>query len=164
MLHGFHKLEKSDFQAAFGIMLGIGMVSGLSSSVEYNFLLAPLGATSVIAFLAYDSEFAAPRNIVGGYCATSVVGVGTALFLGHTWWSYALGVALAMLIKRALGVVHPPSAAVPIIIISMEDRQAMLEFALESVLPGVLVLAATAVVYNRYILKLDYPLWDRQAV
>ncbi len=155
------RITKEDWQAAFGIALAIGLVSLLSLSVSYNFLLAPFGATSVIAFLAHDSEFAAPKNILGGYFTTSIVGAGVALFLGHSWWSYALGVAAAMLVKKFFGVVHPPSAAIPILIISMENGRAMLYFVLESILPGLLVLVGTAIFYNRYILKNGYPLWKK---
>lgn len=156
---GMYKLQKADWQAAFGIVLAIGCVSGLADSMHYDLLLAPFGATSVIAFAAYQSNFAAPRNIIGGYVVTSLIGVGTALLLGHTWWTYALGVAAAMLVKKWLNVMHPPSAAIPIIIINISNDAAMLEFALGSVLPGLSVLVTTAVIYNRFILKNGYPLW-----
>lgn len=128
--------------------------------MESHFLLAPFGATGVIAFLTHDSEFAAPKNIFCGYLITSVIGVAVAFLLGHSWWTYAFGVAAALLLKKACNTVHPPSAAMPILLISIEDQK-LLQFALESVLPGLLVLIFTAIVYNRYLIKNGYPLWSR---
>ena len=157
-----HRLSRADFEAALGVILSIGFVSGISSSMEYNFLLAPFGATSVIAFLTHDSQFAAPKNILCGYLITSVTGVAVAFLLGHSWWTYAFGVAAAMLLKKACNTVHPPSAAMPILLISI-DEKSLLHFALESVLPGLLVLVLTAIVYNRYLLKNGYPLWSFKA-
>lgn len=158
MLKQFKNITKKDLQAAFGVFISIGAVSAVSISVEHSILLAPFGATSVIAFLTHSSEFAAPRNIIGGYVVTSIAGVGIAFFLGHSWWTYALGVALALLLKRIAGVVHPPSAAMPIILINTEDGR-LLDFAICSVLPGLIVLVAVAILYNRYLLGNKYPVW-----
>lgn len=155
-----YKLKKTDWQAGLGIIMAIGLVSGLANSIHYDLLLAPFGATSIIAFAAPKSEFAAPRNIIGGYVLTVLVGVGIALTLGHNWWTYALGVAAAMLLKKTFNVMHPPSAAIPIIIININNDYAMLEFAIESVLPGLLLLVLIAVIYNRFILKNGYPVWS----
>lgn len=76
-----YKLKKTDWQAGLGIIMAIGLVSGLANSIHYDLLLAPFGATSIIAFAAPKSEFAAPRNIIGGYVLTVLVGVGIALTL-----------------------------------------------------------------------------------
>lgn len=152
-------MQQRTWLAAFGATIGIGAVAALSSSMEYNFLLAPFGATSIIAFLTYDSDFARPKNILGGYIVTSVIGVGVAVLLGHSWWTYALGVGLAMLAKVLLRVVHPPSAAMPILLIHANESNLM-EFVVESVFPGLLLLVMIAVVYNRYILRNGYPIWN----
>lgn len=141
-----------------GIGIAIGLVAGISSSLQYHFLLAPFGATAVIAFLLSDTPAAAPKRILGGYLVTSIIGVGVAIVLGHSWWTYALGVALAMLIKKMLDVVHPPSAAVPILLISLDEGK-LFEFVADDLLPGLAVLVGVAIVYNRYIVRNGYPLW-----
>ena len=60
-------MKRDEILAAIGIFLGIGTVSLVAKSVDNNILLAPFGATSIIAFLLYDSEYAQPRNIILGY-------------------------------------------------------------------------------------------------
>lgn len=151
-------IGKDDIEAAVGIFLGIGMVALVSKSIDDNLLLAPFGATSIIAFLKYDSEFAQPRNIILGYLITSTVGVLTVYALGHNWFSYALGVAVAMLIKVQCNAVHPPSAAMPIILIQIKEST-MLGYLIYEAMPGLVLLVAVAVIYNRYVLHKDYPLW-----
>ncbi len=154
----FRLISKDEIEAAVGIFLGIGMVALVSKSIDDNFLLAPFGATSIIAFFKYDSEFAQPRNIILGYLITSVVGVLTVYTLGHNWFSYALGVAVAMLIKVQCNAVHPPSAAMPIILIQIKEST-MIGYLIYEAMPGLVLLVAVAIIYNRYILHKDYPLW-----
>lgn len=154
----FRLIRKEDIEAAVGIFLGIGMVALVSKSIDDNLLLAPFGATSIIAFLKYDSEFAQPRNIILGYFITSVVGVLTVYVLGHNWFSYALAVSLAMLVKVQCNAVHPPSAAMPIILIQTKEST-MLGYLIYEAAPGLILLVAVAIIYNRYVLCKNYPLW-----
>ncbi len=154
-------IKKDDILSAIGIFCGIGLVSYVARSIDNNLLLAPFGATSIIAFLTPDSEFAQPRNIILGYCITSSVGLTAIYLLGHNWFSYALAVAIAMLVKVAFNAVHPPSAAMPIILLQDNDS-GVLAYVLFDVLPGLLLLVSTAIIYNRYLLHKDYPVWRRK--
>ena len=87
-------MKKDEILSAIGIFFGIGIVALVSKSIDNNLLLAPFGATSIIAFLLYDSEYAQPRTIILGYIITSIVGILMAYILGHNWIVYALGVAI----------------------------------------------------------------------
>lgn len=151
-------INKEEIEAAVGIFLGIGMVALVSKSIDDNLLLAPFGATSIIVFLKYDSEFAQPRNIILGYLITSIVGVLTVYILGHNWFAYALSVSSAMLIKVEYNAVHPPSAAMLIILIQIKEST-MIGYLIYEAMPGLILLVAVAIIYNRYILHKDYPLW-----
>lgn len=151
--------QRDTLLAVVGATIGIGAVAAVSSSIEYNILLAPFGATSIIVFLTHDSNFARPKNILGGYIVTSIIGVAVAGLLGHSWWSYALGVGLAMWVKVLLRVVHPPSAAMPILLLHANETD-LLVYVAESVIPGLLLLIAIAIIYNRYILRNGYPIWN----
>ena len=69
-----------------------------------------------------------------------------------------LAVAVAMLIKVQCNAVHPPSAAMPIILIQIKEST-MLGYLIYEAMPGLVLLVAVAVIYNRYVLHKDYPLW-----
>lgn len=153
-------MKKDEILSAIGIFFGIGIVALVSKSIDTNLLLAPFGATSIIAFLLYDSEYAQPRNIILGYIITSIVGILMAYILGHNWIVYALGVAIAMLVKSWFKAIHPPSAAMPIILLKANE-QGIINYFLFDVIPGICLLVFIAIVYNRFILHRDYPLWHR---
>ena len=154
------RLTANELAAALGIFIGIGLVAFVAQSVDDNLLLAPFGATSIIAFLVPESDFAQPRNIILGYIITSGVGLSAASLLGHNWFSYALAVALAMLIKVLFNAVHPPSAAMPIILLH-DSGANIFYYVLHDVLPGICLLVFVAVIYNKYIRGLNYPWWQR---
>ena len=153
-------MKKEEILSAIGIFLGIGIVSLVSKSVDDNILLAPFGATSIIAFLLCETEYAQPRNIILGYIITSLVGIIVVFLLGHSWLVYALAVALSMLVKSWFKAIHPPSAAMPIILIKANE-QGIIHYFLADVLPGIFILVLVAVIYNRYILQKDYPIWNK---
>lgn len=153
-------MKKDELLSAIGIFFGIGIVALVSDSIDDNLLLAPFGATSIIAFLLYDSEYAQPRNIILGYIITSIVGILIAHILGHNWIVYALGVAIAMLVKSWFKAIHPPSAAMPIILLKANE-QGIVHYFLFDVVPGICLLVLIAIIYNRFILHRDYPLWRR---
>lgn len=154
-------MKRDEILAAIGIFLGIGTVSLVAKSVDNNILLAPFGATSIIAFLLYDSEYAQPRNIILGYIITSVVGITVVYILGHNWIVYALAVAIAMLVKSWFKAIHPPSAAMPIILLRANE-QGIIHYFFCDVMPGNCLLVAVAIIYNRFILGKDYPLWCKK--
>lgn len=155
------KISKDEIKSAIGVFWGIGLVAAVAESVDDNLLLAPFGATSVIAFLTPESKFAQPYNIVLGYTITSLVGLLVAYNLGHNWFTYALAVSLAMIVKVLFNAVHPPSAAMPIILINAKSSN-ILAYVFQDVIPGLLLLVAAAVIYNHFILRRDYPLWRRK--
>lgn len=51
-----------------------------------------------------------------------------AYILGHDWIVYALGVAIAMLVKSWFKAIHPPSAAMPDYIIKSEEQVLLIIF------------------------------------
>lgn len=154
------KISKDEIKSAIGIFWGIGLVAAIAESVDDNLLLAPFGATSVIAFLTPESKFAQPYNIVLGYSITSVVGLLVGYNLGNNWATYAFAVSMAMLVKVLFNAVHPPSAAMPIILINA-NKTNILAYVIHDVIPGLLILVGAAIVYNHFILRKDYPLWRR---
>ena len=78
----------------FGGFVGIAAtaylthVTGNSFETGTSFLIAPFGATCVIAFGLPDSPVAQPRNIVGGHFISTLIGL-IFLWLGEpVWWGH----------------------------------------------------------------------------
>lgn len=105
-------------RAAIGAFCGIaatGLVCRLwlgSSAGDLPLLVAPLGASAILAFAVPASPLAQPWSIVGGNFLSALVGVAVARFVPNV--DLAAGVAvggaiIAMAMARCL---HPPGGAV----------------------------------------------------
>jgi len=140
--------------------VSIAIIAGISSLLGHNILLAPLGATSVIAFLGYQTKFAYPRNILYGYSITCLIGILSALYFETNWFTFAFAIGLSILVQTIFDVVHPPSAAMPIILMSMTEPHEIFSIIFKALLPGILLMVFVAIIFNHYILENDYPLWS----
>jgi len=85
--------------------------------------MPPLGATCFIAFVISDSAFAHPRNIIGGYVLSSLIGLLCIYVFSIHWWSYALAVGIATAAMQLLRILHPPAAADPLLVIDCESSK-----------------------------------------
>jgi CBS domain-containing membrane protein len=109
--------EKS--RAAVGALCGI-LVTGLISKYAVNhdpaatlFLIAPMGASSVLLFALSSSPLAQPWSIIGGNLVAGLMGVTFALlFPQHAALAAGLAVMFSILLMFALRCLHPPSGAV----------------------------------------------------
>ena len=103
-----------------------------------------------------ESSFSQPKNIFFGHLLTSVIGI---IFL------YAVPLPILLLIPFAVGfsiflmiltkVVHPPAGANPIIVIM---GSVSLDYIINPIIIGSLIILAFGIILNRLILKKKYPL------
>ena len=114
-------------------------------------VIPPFGATCVIAFVIPDSIFAHPRNIIGGYLVSCIVGLLILAIFGMTPLSYALSVALAIAIMQISKTLHPPAAALPMIIVVQNNI--LCGNLILTVFVGSLVITLWAIIYNNYLAK-----------
>ncbi len=140
--------------------MSIAIIAGISSLLGYNILLAPLGATSVIAFLGYQTKFAYPRNILCGYSITCLIGILSALYFETNWFVVAFAIGLSILVQTNFDVVHPPAVAMPIALMSMAEPYEIFSMIFTALLPGILLMIFVAIIFNHYILENGYPLWS----
>lgn len=107
------------YRAAVGALCGI-LFTGLIAqySVNYDpvatfFLIAPMGASSVLLFALPSSPLAQPWSILGGNIIAALMGVSFALLLPQDV-SLAAGLAamFSIIFMFALRCLHPPSGAV----------------------------------------------------
>ena len=137
--------------------LTIGALTLLTYKTELGvFLIASFGSSMVLLFGYPESPFDPPKNIFFGHLLTSMVGV---IFL------YFVPLAIYLLIPLAVGfgvtlmiflnVTHPPAGGNPIIVII---GSVSLDYLVNPIIIGSLIILAFGVILNRLILKKKYPL------
>jgi len=105
-------------RAAVGALVGViasgllarALVDGAVSDIPL--LVAPIGASAVLAFAVPASPLAQPRAVIGGNVLSALVGVTCALAVPHPAVAAAVAVAGAILVMALLGCLHPPGGAV----------------------------------------------------
>jgi CBS domain-containing membrane protein len=105
-------------RAGAGALLGVGFC-GLAARLVMEgrlsttpLLVAPIGASAVLAFAVPASPLAQPRAIIGGNMLAAAVGISCALLIPQTAIAAALAVGLAILLMALLGCLHPPGGAI----------------------------------------------------
>ena len=139
-----------------GGVFAIGLVAYIAVATGQPILMAPLGASAVLAFGVPDSPLAQPRNIVGGHVLTAFIGLVFLEAFGADWWSMGAAVATAIAAMQVTRTVHPPAGANPLLIMVLG---ASWDFLLIPVLAGSVILAACAVVFNNLADNRRYPLY-----
>jgi CBS-domain-containing membrane protein len=137
-----------------GGCVGIGIVAFLSHTSGLQLLMAPLGATCVLAFGVPDSPLAQPRAIIGGHFLSALVAMTFFEVCGDGWWSLALALATAIAVMQVTNTVHPPAGATSIVVIL---GKAPLQFLLTPVLAGAALLVIVALVFNNLARERQYP-------
>ncbi len=119
-LRGRHPIRPADIaRSSLGALIGIpltGWAAHLFVTGQPTLdplLIAPIGASAVLAFAVPASPLAQPRSIIGGNLVSALIGVSCALLL-HPWplLAAACAVALAIAVMALLGCLHPPGGAV----------------------------------------------------
>ncbi len=139
-----------------GGMLAIGLVAFVARASAFPILMAPLGASAVLAFGVPDSPLAQPRNIVVGHAISALVGLAVLALFGDAWWAMGLGVATAIAAMQLTGTVHPPAGANPLLVIM---TGAGWDFLFVPVIAGAAVLALVALLFNRWAAGRHYPVY-----
>lgn len=141
-------------KAGLGKALGVGAVAGLGAATGVPLLMAPFGASAVIALVLPASPLAQPANMIGGYLVSAAIGLCAAMVLPHSWWAVGLAAGLALAAMLALRVTHPPAGAVPILAQAATVPPA--EF-LAITVGGAALLVVIAALYHRLPPRIDYP-------
>ncbi len=135
----------------------IGVLTFLTYKTEFGiFLIASFGSTMVLLYGYPESPFAQPKNIFFGHLITSLVGVFVLYFVPLPLYivlplAVGLGVTLMILLK----ITHPPAGGNPIIVIM---GSVSLDYLINPIISGTIIVLVFGVVLNRLILKKKYPL------
>ena len=148
---------KKSIVAGFFSTITIGLLTLLTYKTEFGiFLITSFGSSMVLLYGYPENSFSQPKNIFFGHMLTSVVGI---IFL------YFVPLPIYLLIPVAVGfgitlmmlfnVIHPPAGANPIIVIM---GSVSLDYLINPMLTGTLIILFFGIILNRLILKKKYPL------
>ena len=148
-------LNQSITSAVFSAIT-IGILTLLTYKTEYGvFLIASFGSSMVLLYGYPESPFAQPKNIFYGHLLTAVVGI---FFLNlvplplYILIPIAVGTGVGLMIL--LNVTHPPAGGNPIIVIM---GSVSLDYIINPIIAGSLIILFFGIVLNRLILKKKYP-------
>ena len=143
------------------ILAYITFQSIFAGSVYGLWLVASFGSSVVVVFGYPDNEFAQPKNVIFGHLLCAFVGIiFVTLFKisqDRTIFFVALGLAvgLSVMFMMALKITHPPAGGNTIVVMLAQDS---FQFLIFPVMVGAITIIVGAVIYNRLILKKNYPL------
>lgn len=144
--------------SGIGGAIAIAAVALLTHFTQSPFLMAPFGATCVLAFGVPNSPLAQPRNIIGGHLISTLIGLLCLYLFGNEWYSLALGVGLSIGIMQLTKTTHPPAGADPIVVILGAET---LGFVINPVLSGAVVITVIALIFNNLHKNRKYPTYWR---
>ena len=143
--------------ASFFAIITIGFLSILSIKTDIGWFLAgSFGATMVLIYGYPQSDFAQPLNIFFGHIITSLSGLIVLYFIPlPTFFLIPLAVGCGIFLMIVLDVVHPPAGGNGIVIIL---GNMSFDFLLFPIITGAVLIVVLAIVVNRFILKIEYPI------
>lgn len=146
--------SKHSIFSGIGGTIAIGVIAYLTKEMNMPLIMAPFGATCVLAFGVPDSPLAQPRNIIGGHLLATTIGLLCLTFLGTAWYSLAIGVGAAIGLMLLTKTTHPPAGADPLVIIL---AGANWSFLINPVLTGSIIITVIALLFNNMSKKRKYP-------
>ncbi|WP_264990114.1 HPP family protein [Lysinibacillus piscis] len=102
---------------AVGGLMCITILFALTNYTGATWLMASLGGSCVLVFVVWNAPLSQPRNIIGGHCLSAMIGLIIHSLLGTSIVTIGLAVGLTIFCMAFLGIIHPPAAANPIIIL-----------------------------------------------
>ena len=135
----------------------IGVLTLLTYKTEFGiFLIASFGSTMVLLYGYPESPFAQPKNIFFGHLATSLAGIIVLYFIPLPLYiNLPIAVGAGVTLMIVLNVTHPPAGGNPIIVIM---GSVSLDYIINPIISGTIIVLIFGVILNRFILKKKYPL------
>ena len=149
-------LKKSFFAGLFS-MITISALTLLTYKTNFGiFLIASFGSSMVLLYGYPESPFAQPKNIFFGHLLTSFVGIACLILVPVPLYILLpLSVGLGVSVMILFNVTHPPAGGNPIIVIM---GSVSLDYIINPIISGTIIILIFGVILNRFILKKKYPL------
>lgn len=129
-----------------GILLMQAILAVMPAGPGVSYLLAPLGASTVILFALPHSPLAQPWSLAGGLFLSAVIGALCGLWIQPAWLAIGLALGVSIWLTAWLRCIHPPGGAMAVVFaIGVQQQGMTLSTAL---LNAVAALMAVLVVNN----------------
>ena len=137
-------------------IITISALTLLTYKTEFGvFLIASFGSTMVLLYGYPESPFAHPKNIFFGHLVSSLAGLFFLYFIPlPLYLIIPLAVGLGVFLMIILNISHPPAGGNPIIIIM---GSVSLDYIINPIISGSIIVLIFGVILNRIILKKNYP-------
>ena len=143
------------------ILAYITFQSALAGTNYGLWLTASFGSSVVVVFGYPNNEFAQPKNVLLGHLLCALIGVmfvtlfkisqdRTVFFL-----MIGLAVGIAVMLMMAFKITHPPAGGNTILVMLAQDS---FQFIIFPIMVGAITIIIGGLIYNRLILKKNYPL------
>ena len=134
----------------------IGALTYLTYKTTFGlFLIASFGSSMVLLYGYPESPFAKPKNIFFGHLLTALVGVIILNLIPlPIFITIPIAVGLGVGLMILFNVTHPPAGGNPIIVII---GSVSLEYLINPIITGSIIVLAFGIVINKFILKKKYP-------
>ena len=143
------------------ILAFITFQSNLAGTNYGLWLTASFGSSVVVVFGYPENKFAQPKNVFFGHLVCAFVGI---LFVvlfkisqDRTIFFLIIGLAVgaAVMLMMIFKITHPPAGGNTVLIILTQDS---FQFLIFPILVGTITIIVGGIIYNRFILKKNYPL------
>ena len=144
-----------------GILTYITFQSVLAGTNYGLWLAASFGSSVVVVFGYPENEFAQPKNVLLGHLLCALVGIIFVTLFNITqdrsifFISIGLAVGISVMLMMAFKITHPPAGGNTIVVMLTQDSFQFLVF---PIMAGAITIIIGGVIYNRFILKKNYPL------
>ncbi len=132
------------------------------SDTNYGLWLAASFGSSVVVVFGYpDNEFAQPKNVLLGHLLCALVGIIFVTLFKITqdrsvfFLAIGIAVGIAVMLMMAFKITHPPAGGNTIVVMIAQDS---FQFLLFPIMVGAITIIIGGIIYNRFILKKNYPL------
>ena len=143
------------------ILAYITFQSILSGENYGLWLVTTFGSTVVLVFGYPENNFAQPKNVLLGHILCTLVGIIFVTLFKITqdrsifFLMVGLAVGISVALMMAFKITHPPAGGNTIIVMIAQDS---FQFLIFPIMVGAITIIIGGVIYNRFILKKNYPL------
>ena len=157
--------KKEIWISGLGGFVGMSALSAVHYSVapgDLTTILASFGATSVIIFGFPESDFAQPKNVIGGHLISALWGICIAqivtVHLEAPWLAGPTAVMGAMVLMLRNRIMHPPAGGTALIAAlgSKELQEMGLSFLIPTTV-GSTILVISGILFNNLCKRRSYP-------
>ena len=144
-----------------GILAYITFQSVLAGTNYGLWLAASFGSSVVVVFGYPENEFSQPKNVLLGHLLCALVGIIFVTLFNITqdrsifFITIGLAMGISVMLMMAFKITHPPAGGNTIVVMLTQDSFQFLVF---PIMAGAITILIGGVIYNRFILKKNYPL------